>query len=125
MTAGTRKLRMTFDVTPRGGNGYRSYDVRCMRSDCDWEAKAWDWRRNALAAGYEHAIQHDEPITLAIPDTMMGLLETLKVARTALSPWSSATLLSVEQLAPHRDRIANAIEDLERQLDERGWAART
>lgn len=60
-TGRTARLRKTFEVTKRHPETpISTYDVRCLVEGCGDESKAWDYRRNALRAGYEHALAHEE-----------------------------------------------------------------
>lgn len=60
MTGSTARLRKTFEVVNmRPDLKFPTYDVRCLVDGCGFESKGWDYRRNALRAGYEHAFTHE------------------------------------------------------------------
>lgn len=60
MTGHTARIRRTFEVVnTRPDLKFPTYDVRCLVEGCDFESKAWDYRRNALRRGYEHAMTHE------------------------------------------------------------------
>lgn len=60
MTGSTARMRKTFEVTRRSPDAtFSMYDVRCLVEGCGHESRAWDYRRNALAEGYKHALTHE------------------------------------------------------------------
>ena len=46
-----RSLRKCFIIEPHTFG----YDVWCAVEGCEYESRAWDYRRNALLAGYLHS----------------------------------------------------------------------
>jgi len=111
----TRQLRATFDVVPRDHDGHRCYDVRCLNPECDWEAKAWDWRRNALGAGFQHALDHDAPIELNLTETLGQLRASIEYAQSAIMAHDDAPAGFTRHLA----RLQNLIEEIDRLIEER------
>lgn len=60
MTGSTARMRKTFKVVnTRPDLRFPTYDVHCLVERCFWESVTWDYRRNALRAGYEHALTHE------------------------------------------------------------------
>jgi hypothetical protein len=55
MNTRPRQARKVFVIDRRmpPGSAYAVYDVKCVI--CDWRSSGWDWRRNALDAGFAHA----------------------------------------------------------------------
>lgn len=56
---GLRRQRATFRITPRQTPS-PGYDAACLVEACGWRSLAWDYRRNALRMGYNHAATHEE-----------------------------------------------------------------
>lgn len=57
----TAKLRKLFSITKRRPDlRWPGYDVACLVDGCDWTSPGWDYRRNALRAGFKHAVEHDD-----------------------------------------------------------------
>ncbi len=60
----TAQLRKLFSIAKRRPDlRWPGYDVACLVDGCGWTSLAWDYRRNALAAGYKHAVEHDEAVS--------------------------------------------------------------